>query len=84
MSSKQVSYEQCHEKTMLSTDQVLYKLGSTVSSNGWRLEISNLDRYCTTYVAKTKALISCAVAAQLICAFVFAYAMKKETISNAY
>ena len=26
------------------------------------------------YVAKTKALISCAVTAQLICAFVFAYA----------
>ena len=28
---------------------------------------------CTIYVAKTKALISCAVTAQLICAFVFAY-----------
>ena len=25
------------------------------------------------YVAKTKALISCSVTAQLICAFVFAY-----------
>ena len=31
-------------------------------------------RDCTTYVAKTKALISCAVTAQLICAFVFTYA----------
>ena len=29
---------------------------------------------CTVYVAKTKALISCAVTVQLICAFVFAYA----------
>ena len=29
---------------------------------------------CTIYVAKTKALISCAVTAQLICVFVFAYA----------
>ena len=29
---------------------------------------------CTIRVAKTKALISCAVTAQLICAFVFAYA----------
>ena len=28
------------------------------------------------YVAKTKALISCAVTAQLICSFVFAYGMK--------
>ena len=28
------------------------------------------------YVAKTKALISCAVTSQLICVFVFAYAKK--------
>ena len=31
-------------------------------------------RDCTICVAKTKALISCAVTVQLICAFVFAYA----------
>ena len=31
-------------------------------------------RDCTIHVAKTKALISCAVTAQLICVFVFAYA----------
>ena len=30
-------------------------------------------RNCTICVAKTKALISCAVTAQLICAFVFAW-----------
>ena len=29
------------------------------------------------YVAKTKALISCAVTAQLICGFVFAYAKSR-------
>ena len=29
---------------------------------------------CTTCAAKTKKLISCAVTAQLICVFVFAYA----------
>ena len=29
---------------------------------------------CTIDVAKTKALISCAVTTQLICVFVFAYA----------
>ena len=31
-------------------------------------------RDCTIYVAKTKALISFAVTAKLICVFVFAYA----------
>ena len=31
-------------------------------------------RGCTIHAVKTKALISCAVTAQLICAFVFAYA----------
>ena len=34
-------------------------------------------RNCTIYVAKTKALISCMVTAQLICAFVFAYALSR-------
>ena len=32
------------------------------------------SRDCTIYVSNTKALISCVVTAQLICAFVFAYA----------
>ena len=36
---------------------------------------------CSVYVAKTKALISCAVIAQLICAFVFAHA-KKQVFSS--
>ena len=31
---------------------------------------------CTIHVAKTKALISCAVTAQLICVFVFANMQK--------
>ena len=35
---------------------------------------------CTISVAKTKALISCTVTAQLICTFVFAYA--KNRFSN--
>ena len=34
------------------------------------------ERDCTIRIAKTKALISCAVTAQLICVFVFAYAKK--------
>ena len=41
-----------------------------------RLEARNFgfkkERNCTIRVAKTNALISCAVTAQLICAFVFA------------
>ena len=35
---------------------------------------------CTIYVAKTKALISCAVTTQLTCAFVFAYAKSRFLI----
>ena len=41
------------------------------------LEISDLGRrgiVITIYIAKTKALINCAVNVQLICAFVFGYA----------
>ena len=47
------------------------------NSHRSRLEARNLDskkkRYCTIPVAKTKALISFAVTAMLICTFVFAY-----------
>ena len=39
------------------------------------LEISDLESN-TTYVAKTKALISFAVTAKLICVYVFAYAKR--------
>ena len=39
---------------------------------GWK--ILDLERNCTIRVAKTKALISFAVTAKLICAFVVAYA----------
>ena len=35
-------------------------------------------------VAKTKALISCAVTAQLICAFVFAYAKSRFSQNEAH
>ena len=36
------------------------------------------------YAAKTKTPISCAVTAQLICAFVFAYAKSRFTHDAAY
>ena len=38
-----------------------------------KLEAKNFGRRCTIRVAKTKALISFAITAKLICAFVFAY-----------
>ena len=43
-----------------------------------------MKRDCTICVAKTKALISCAVTAQLICAFVFAYAKSRISHEAAY
>ena len=40
-------------------------------------------RDCTICVAKTKALISCAVTLQLICVFVFAYAKRRFSQDEA-
>ena len=65
------------EKTNnLASDQVQRKPGCTVKEDGKRLEILNLE--CRgielSLLAKTKALISFAITAKLICAFVFAYA----------
>ena len=71
------SFEHVHEKTNnLGSDQVQHKLGCTVTEDRWRLEILDFgkERKCTIHAAKTKALISFAVTAKLICAFVFAYA----------
>ena len=46
------------------------------SNRSWleALEFKKKKRNCTICVTKTKALISFAVTAQLICTFVFAYA----------
>ena len=41
-------------------------------------------RYCAIYVANTKTLISCTVTAQLICAFVFAYAKIRFSHNEAH
>ena len=49
----------------------------TMLCNNWIwLEARNLGFRKTIFVAKTKALISCAVTAQLVCVFVFAYMQK--------
>ena len=39
---------------------------------------------CTIRVAKTKALISCTVTAQLICVFVFSYAKTRFSHNAAH
>ena len=61
------------------SDLVRHKPGCVVTEDGLRLEISDLgsSRDCSICVAKTKALISGAVTAQLICVFVFAYAKSR-------
>ena len=64
--------EPVHEKiNNLGSHQVRYKPGCTVIAGnfGFR-KLSN----CTIPEAITKALISFAVSAKMICAFVFAYA----------
>ena len=64
-------FEPRHEKTNdLVSNQVRHKPGCTATEDGYMLE----KRYCIIRVAKTKALISFAVTAKLICVFVFAYA----------
>ena len=62
-----------HKKTnVLVSDLVRHRPGCTATEDCQRLEISYLG--CTIRVTKTKALISFAVTAKLICLFVFAYA----------
>ena len=64
------------------SDQVRHKPDWIVTEDGWRLKNFGFrkKRDCTIRVAKTKALISFAVTAKLICVFVFAYA--KSRVSN--
>ena len=69
---KLIKYEQCHEKTCLLSFQP-----DLTNEPGyiWPQKMARdlgMNRNCTIYVAKTKALISCTVTAQLICTFVFA------------
>ena len=71
------------------SDQVRHKPGCTATEDGWRLEISDLgsrgiDPDCTICVAKTKALISFAVTAKLVCIFVFAYAKIRFSYDAAH
>ena len=66
------------------SDQVGHKPGCTVTQDrrSLKFRFSKL-RDCTIYVAKTKALISFAVTAKLICVFVFAYAKSRFSHDEA-
>ena len=69
------------------SDQVGHKQGSAATENGKRLEILDLGSrgIVLPLVAKTKALISCAVVTvHLICAFVFAYAKSRFSHDAAH
>ena len=62
------------------SDQVRHKPACTATEDGYGLEVLDSGRKRNArsiYGAKTRALISCAVIAQLICAFVFAYAKSR-------
>ena len=62
--------------TIWVSDQVRHKQSCTVTEDGQRLEILDLKSrgICSISVSKTKALISFAVTAKLICTFAFACA----------
>ena len=72
------SFEQPRGKTNnVVSEQVQHKPACTVTEDGYRLEILDLESrgiVISMLQKKTKALISFAVTAKLICAFVFAYA----------
>ena len=56
------------------SDQVGYKPDCAATEDGFRF---SKKRDCTICVAKTKALIRCAVTVQLIRGFVFTYAKSR-------
>ena len=66
------------------SDQIRNKLGCTTTEDGKGFEILRFkkERDCTIYVAKTKALISCAATVQLI--FVFTYAKSRFSHDMAH
>ena len=63
------------EKTTICvSNQLRHRSGCTATEAGYARNFVLENKDCTICLAKTKVLISCAVTAQLICAFVFAYA----------
>ena len=67
------------------SDRIRHKPGCTATEDGQRLEIPYLgSRGIVLSVVKTKALISFAVTAKLICIFVFAYAKSRFSHDAAH
>ena len=67
------------------SDKVRHKPGCTITEGGFRSLKFWIKKAgdCTYHVVKTKALISCAVTVQLICAFVFTYAKSRFSYDTA-
>ena len=86
------SYELHHDKKNLSswgfrpgpTQTGHYSCKRWLEARKFGLSIKVEGLYFPIYVAKTKALISCMVTTQLICAFVFAYAKSRFSHNAAH
>ena len=66
------------------SNNVRHTRGCTATEDCYGLKILRMQRNCTIYVAKTKALNSCMVTVQLACTFVLAYAKSRffhETVN---
>ena len=82
------SYAHCIQKMSLvvrkpvfgASDQVRHKPDCAATEDGFGFR---KKRDCTICVTKTKALIRCAVTAQLICGFVFTYAKSRFSHNEA-
>ena len=66
------------------SDQVRHKPGCTTTEDGWGLKTLDLGRKGIVAVAETKASISCAFTAKLVCAFVFAFAKFRFSYDGSY
>ena len=68
------------------SDQVRHKLGCAATEDDYKTLYFGFrnKRDCTIYVAKTKALISFAATAKLICVFVFVYAKSRFSQDAAH
>ena len=64
-----------------ASDQVRHNQGCTATEAGLKVPFRK-ERECTYYAAKPKAMISCGITGQLICAFIFVYTYTKSRFSH--
>ena len=64
-----------------ASDQVRHNQGCTATEAGLKVPFRK-KRECTYYAAKPKAMISCGITGQLICAFIFVYTYTKRRFSH--